>query len=408
MITLHSCELALPDQQEDFSSSSVGIERGLSYLAQGRLTEGLEALHKASLLLPAQETPLAAALATLQETTDSFLHAQQRLHESSRHFAAVEREWQTQIETLDRLLRAGHTASRSVPSTEHLYTHQILRMPSASRATPLADISTSQPGEAADARLPPPLYILCFGRFTVKRAHPGGPELELCRNSRGQTILRYLLAQPERQATLDMLMADLWPEEDALSARHKLQVAISALRCSLNRESIQAPGAGYILYKERMYQLNPAVAFHTDVAAFYRLYQAGKQASEATITADRYQQACKLYTGPFLVEDLYAEWSFMAREEAVRTYLRMCEWLASYSLAHNDYETTLTRAADILKVDRCNEEAYRLVMRAFAALGRRGEAVRRYQQCQRTLAEDLGVEPMPETQQVLQMIMRGR
>lgn len=409
MISLRSPDPALPGRQEELTSPLAGIEHGLSFLAQGRLPEGLEILRDAALLLSSGESPLASALDALLEATGGFLHAQQRLYEASRRFAEAERKWQACVEALSSSLRAGHTPAWTASLPEDQLAHRILHLPSISPRTAfLSDASLPAPAEATDAPALPPLYINCFGRFTVRRLSADGPEIELCRNSRGQAILRYLLIQPERRATLDMLMADLWPEEDAQVARHKLQVAISALRCSLNRESLQTPGAGYILYRERMYQLNPALEFHTDVAEFSQLYQAGRQAESAAITAECYKQACRLYTGPFLGEDLYAEWSFLAREETARMYLAMCEWLANHSLVSNDYEATLAWVANILKIDRCNEEAYRLSMRALAALGRRSEARRCYQQCQRTLAEELGVQPMPETQRLLCAIMQGQ
>lgn len=397
MITFYSPDPAFPDRQKEFPSSLIDIERGLSYLVQGRFSEGLEILRQASLPLSAREAPLVEALDALQESTSGFLQAQQRLYESSRSFAEAERKWQERIETLGELLRAHHTSSRAPSPAEKGLSHQARRQSSALRLV-----------EMAPAHVFPSLYINCFGRFIVRSFHAGGPEVPLCRNSRGQAILRYLLVQPEHYATLDMLMAALWPEEDAQAARHKLQVAVSALRCSLNRESIQAPGAGYILYKERLYRLNPAIEFHTDVAEFYRLHRLGQQANCAVVTADCYEQACKLYTGPFLTEDLYAEWSFLAREEADRTYLTMCGWLAEHYLTEGDYETTLAWTAAILKIDHCNEEAYRQSMRALTASGKRSEALRRYQQCQRALAEELGVQPVQETQRLWQVIMRDQ
>src|SRR5262249_41383870 len=120
-----------------------------------------------------------------------------------------------------------------------------------------------------------------------------------------------------------------------------------------------------------------------------------------------YERACKLYTGPFLPEDLYAEWPFLVREELNKAYLSMCRKLATYYLASGNYEATLTWAQAMLTIDRCEEDAYRFLIRAYAASGRRTEALRRYQQCQQALAEELGVSPMQETQLVLQTILHG-
>jgi DNA-binding SARP family transcriptional activator len=46
-------------------------------------------------------------------------------------------------------------------------------------------------------------------------------------------------------------------------------------------------------------------------------------------------------------------------------------------------------------------------MRAYAAEGRRSEAVRQYQRCERILREDLSVAPAPETAALLQSILNA-
>lgn len=404
MVLLRSSGSAVPDQQREFSSPFSSIEHGLFCLAQGRVTEGLEILRQIRFLLSAEETGLGLALDALQEASTGYLHAEQLLHEASRRFAAAEQVWQAHSEAVSTLLKTCRAASTfaDCPSP------RVLSLPAALHpTTPLPETPLSHLAGSTEAGTLPPLYLKCFGHFTVRRFGADGPAVELCRNNKGQAILRYLTTRPGHQATIDTLMNDLWPDEETEVARHKLQVAISALRCSLNREHVQVAGGGYILCKDRIYRLNPEVEIHIDTVKFHRLYQAGQQAGAVTATADYYEQACKFYTGPFLVEDLYAEWSFLAREELTKAYLAMCNWLADYYLANGGYEIALTWAAAILKIDRCDEEAYRQLMRALAATGRRSEALRRYQQCQQALAEELGVQPMPETQQLLQAIIRG-
>jgi DNA-binding SARP family transcriptional activator len=233
------------------------------------------------------------------------------------------------------------------------------------------------------------------------------PPIELCRNLKGQALLRYLIAHPKHRETVDTLMAVLWPEERAEAARHKLRVAMSALRCSLNKHVVDEPGGGYILCQDQTYQLNPSVALQSDVDEFLALYQAGQQARDGEARVAHYEKACNLYTGPFLVEDLYADWPCTRREELSKTYMAMCSQLAEFHLERNCYETAATWASAILKVDRCDEEAHRQLIRAYAAAGRRTKALRQYQECQRILAEELGVQPMPETQNLFHMLLNG-
>jgi DNA-binding SARP family transcriptional activator len=252
----------------------------------------------------------------------------------------------------------------------------------------------------------PALYITCFGRFEVRRFDASGPSVSLCHNLKGQAILRYLIAHPKRRETVEMLMTKLWSEEAPEAAQHKLRVAISALRRSLNQDVTDEQGGGYILCKDQVYHINPAVVLQSDVDEFLSLYHTGQRASDST-AIDLYERACNLHSGPFLAEDIYEEWSFIRREELTQIYVAMCDRLAELNLESGNYKTASRWASAMLKVDRCDEEAHRQLIRAYAAQKRRSEALRQYQQCQRILAEELGVEPMPETQRLFQMLLKG-
>jgi DNA-binding SARP family transcriptional activator len=354
-------------------------------------------------------------LAALREIESQLLHVEQLLRAVKGQLAEAQAAWQEELADLESKLHpfsegGGAERLQAVGSSPRIADPQ----PGASTRgaappglaiIPLQTHPRYLPStEAGSTSTLPPLYITCFGRLTVRRLHAQGPLIPLCRNSKGQAILRYLLAQPQQQASIDMLMANLWPDEERETSRHKLQIAVSALRASLNSEQVQS-GGGYILYKEQTYLLNPAASFITDVAEFRRLFAAGRQANDSDVTARCYEQACKLYSGPFLTEDLYAEWSFLTREELARVHHQMCTWLAEYALQRGDAEAALTWASFLLKLDHYDEEAYRKVMRAHSLSGRRNEMLRCYQQCCRTLGEELGIEPLPETRRLFEQLL---
>ena len=201
-------------------------------------------------------------------------------------------------------------------------------------------------------------------------------------------------------------MTILWPEDEPAVAHHKLQVAISALRRSLNHGYVKDSGGGYILCKNRVYELNPLVPLRTDVDEFLEYYQAGRQSSGNVMVA-YYKRACDLYTGPFLSEDLYTDWSFIRRKQLNQVYLTMCNALAEYCLEAGRYEYAMRWIGAMLKENRCDEGAHQQLMRAYAAQGRRSEALLQYQLCARILAEDLGVQPMSETIRLFQAILNN-
>jgi DNA-binding SARP family transcriptional activator len=419
-------QVALTTELEVSSLSSL-LERGLRCAQQGHYAEAAACLALAREQLAPYQVHLATTLDVFIQNHADYWQAQQALHEASRRFAEADAKQQADIVAVERLLST--LTEEQAPYTDPLHNaqhHAQLHIVRSASEHTCADqgASLAEPGEREGSpllypherhdeyssddpsRSPslPPLYVTCLGRFEVRRF---GQPIELCSNRSGQTLFRYLIAQLKHRATMDTLMAVLWPEEVAEVARHKLRVAMSALRRSLNSDYVLEPGGGYILCKNRVYELNPLAVLETDVDEFLALYHAGLRAASTTEAVKYYEKACQLYTGPFLVEDLYADWSFPRREHFSQVYLTMCAALADAALKSGRYEDAIRWANAILKENRCDEKAHRQLMQAYAAQGRRNEALRQYQRCQRILDEELSVQPMPETVNLFHALLSG-
>ena len=388
------------------------LERGLNCIQQESYTEGIIFFAQARQQLIPNQMQLAAMLDTLMQDCEKYWQAQQALNQASKRFAEIDAELQAQIAILEKVIptfmqeRDTDSTLHAIPqSLKNSNGHQMMQSSLSSVETVYSQGTPQQTvayrDESSDTL--PALYITCFCRFQVRRL---GQPIVLCSNRNGQAILRYLVTQPEHRATMDILMTVLWPEDEPAVAHHKLQVAVSALRRSLNHGYVKEAGGGYILCKNRVYELNPLVPLRTDVDEFLEYYQAGRQSSGNVMVA-YYKRACDLYTGPFLSEDLYTDWSFMRRKQLTQVYLTMCNALAEYCLETGRYEHAMRWIGAILKENRCDEGAHQKLMRAYAAQGRRNEALLQYQLCARILAEELGVQPMPETISLFQAILNN-
>ena len=232
-----------------------------------------------------------------------------------------------------------------------------------------------------------------------------GRPVVLCSNSHGQTILRYLVAQSDHCTTSDTLLALLWPDDEPEVAQPRLHTAICALRRSLNHGYTCELGGGYIVCKNRTYCFSAAIPIQTDVDQFLHYYQAGRQINEERVAL--YEKACHLYAGPFLIEDKYADWSFLQREHLSRAYIDMCRILTDHYLKVKSYQDAEKWATAVLKEDHCDELAYRQLIRIYAAQDRRSEALQQYQRCERILRNELAVQPLPETVHVVQMMLKS-
>lgn len=375
-------------------SSSALLQQGVNYARQECWELAVSFFEQARLQLDSAQPEIVEALNRLITDYRSYRQAQQALLLASQTITHALEEQRAHLQNLQNLLPALQT--KDLPKPRLFF----LASPSDRAVFETTEELLQLEGGSASLPL---LYLTCFGHFEVRR---GGQFLELCSNRNGQAVLRYLMAHEKQRASIDALMSVLWPEDPALVARHKLQIAVSALRRSLT-EGLSLPGEGYILCKNEAYQLNPQVEIRSDADDFLKWYQLGQQTGlPEAITS--YEEACRLYTGPFLVEDLYADWSSLRREQLTQIYLFMCNVLAEHYLAAKAYNVAATWAAAILAENEADETAHCQLMRAYAGQGRRSEVMHQFQRCHQILAEQLGVEPMPQTLKLFQTILTGQ
>jgi DNA-binding SARP family transcriptional activator len=361
------------------------MERAIEYFEQEHYTEGMTLLTLVREHLTPGQMHLAPLLDVLRQECAKHSHLQQALQEVSTRFIEIHAELQASIATLSSLRSTLLIETNSEQAYEKPeYAHRSFKQAS-----------------IEDDVAHPTLYVICLGPFEVRRL---GVALALCSNRNGQAILRYLVAQSDRSATVDTLMALFWPEDPPEVALRKLQVTVSILRRSLQSED--GLRGGYILCKQGVYQLNSSLQWHSDVEEFLTLYNAGRKANgNAAVTY--YERACALYTRPFLMEDLYADWSFPRREQLRQMRRDMCSALATHYVETRSYEQASRWGAAIIEENRCDEAAYQQLMRIYALGGRRNDALQVYQRCQQVLLQELGMQPMPETVALYHAIISG-
>lgn len=381
------------------------LERGIDCSRQGHHVQGVIYFACARERLTSDQMHFATELDAIIQTYARYWQAQEALHRASKRFVEADIDRQAQIVALEELFQASRaefgraTQPDSKPQTMK---NSIENLSSQLQQLPVSNFNDKLPSYSSvqNPDILPPLYFTCFGRFEVRKS---GQPIPLCSSRSGQSILRYLAVQPEHSATFDILMAMLWPEDETAAAQPKLHSAISALRHSLNIGYKCNPGCGYIMCKNRVYLLNPAVVIRTDVDEFLQCYETERRTIEERVVL--YEKACSLYTGPFLPEDMYDDWSFLQREHLNQVYISMCRTLTDHYLNTKSFEAAAKWARSILKVNRCDEEAHRKLMQIYAAQGRRMEALQQYQRCESLLREELGVAPLPETTIVFHQLL---
>ena len=104
-----------------------------------------------------------------------------------------------------------------------------------------------------------------------------------------------------------------------------------------------------------------------------------------------------LYQGDLLT-DLYDDWVISERERFRQLYLDLLLHLAQYWRSQGEYRRVIDLASRVSTQDPANEAAHQHLMFSHFAAHDRNAALKQYEACVRSLRDELGVDPSPETQ----------
>ena len=253
------------------------------------------------------------------------------------------------------------------------------------------------------------LRVQALGPFRVWRGTEEiGPHE--WRREKARQLFQLVLTHRRGLVDRDWIVEALWPGTDPEVGRRDFKVAFSTLcRVLEPRRNPRAPSA-YLVRDGSRYGLRPGADLWLDAEAFERAIVEGDRlaGSDPEGRIERYRQALRLYRGNYLEERLYEEWCSEERERLLTLYLRTADRLARALAEGERWEEVIEVCQAILGRDPCWEQAYRLMMVAYAELGNRAQAMRTYRRCVRRLREELQVEPTPETVRLYESLSRSQ
>jgi ATP/maltotriose-dependent transcriptional regulator MalT/DNA-binding SARP family transcriptional activator len=250
-------------------------------------------------------------------------------------------------------------------------------------------------------RHPPPLAIRALGRFEVRRGSwlvdPGAWERKVA-----ERVTRFLLVRSGEFVPEDELLEAFWPEAEPGSARRGLQTAISSARKVLDLPWEDSR----IVADERGYSLLRGEADTVDAVAFVAAAQRAL-ATDGPERIVRLDAAREAWAGEPLPEERYSDWAASWRERLSSLYADVLGALTEAHRAGGDQAAAVRTARALVDLDPLDEHAQRLLMGAYAAAGRRGDALRQFLACRRALVEELGIEPAAETLALHRRVLAG-
>lgn len=251
-----------------------------------------------------------------------------------------------------------------------------------------------------------PGYTLRIQTLGAFRVWLGERELSEKAWQRGTAKLLFQLLLTKRHHLLarEEIMHRLWPDSVEEAAIRDFKVALNALNKALEPDRAARTDTFFIQRHGSSYGFNLASGYHLDVEEFEKLVTLGLAEQDERQAALLLEKGLGYYLGEYMPECRYEEWCVEERERLQALFLRGAERLAKIRLEQRQLEKAIRWCEAILRVDDCWEEAYRLLMTAYYEQNNRTQAIRWYKKCVAKLQEQLGVAPMPATEETYNRI----
>jgi predicted ATPase/DNA-binding SARP family transcriptional activator/tetratricopeptide (TPR) repeat protein len=225
----------------------------------------------------------------------------------------------------------------------------------------------------------------------------GGRPVQLT-GARERALLAILLIHAAEVVSADRLIDELWGDDLPGNPSNALQVVVSRVRRALDGELLVTRKPGYVLHVDT--DSVDARRFGRLVAEAERVSLAD-QARRSSLLAE----ALGLWRGPALAE--FALDGF-ARDEVTRleeARIRAVELKTEADLALGRHAELAGELKALVAAHPLRERLRGQLMLALYRSGRQGEALRVFQEGRTALADELGVDPGAELQELHQQIL---
>ena len=286
----------------------------------------------------------------------------------------------------DRIAELGRSRRSLQPATRTALRHIDERLARRAAARETADRGTP-------ARLtlfgPPQLHV--DGRPVPASAW---------RAQRAFHLLIWLALHP-RGAARDTLLELFWPGRRAADGRRNFHPTLSYVRRVLPDRGVPP-----ILRVAETWRLNPGYPLTCDAWELERALEEARVAGDRAGRRAALERGAALATGGFL-EGLYGDWAdelqARMRDRIERTSLELGELCARDA----DVEAALRHYRRAAELDPFREATRVAVMECLVRQGNRRAALAEYEKLKALLRGELGVEPLPETDEAVRRLLAG-
>ena len=250
------------------------------------------------------------------------------------------------------------------------------------------------------------LTVRTFGFVEIFRdeSKPFAPDAWTTKRARD--IFCYIATSKHRRVEKDVLIDTFWGEDDLKTIEKNFHPTISHIRKALN--SRQSFKQNFLVFRDGAYQLNPELVYSIDTEEFENAIAEAEKAKKEKDTEsfkENLEKAHSLYRGEYMA-GVYDDWAETRRPFYAEQFARVLNALAKIAVGEKKWSNALKLSNEILEIDPYREDAHRLMMKVYAAQGKRSSVVDQFETLQKLLKSELGVTPAPETRKLFQELTK--
>lgn len=200
-----------------------------------------------------------------------------------------------------------------------------------------------------------------------------------------RALLAILLLRANEPVSRDRLIEGIWGEQPPPSGVQSLDSYVSRLRKLIGAERIERHGGGYVL------RLGPG---ELDLEVFERLAM-----------ARRYAEALAVWRGPALADLLYEPFAQLEADRLEKRRLHVLEERIEADLAAGSGPELVAELEVLVQTHPFRERLVAQLILALYRAGRQTAALEAYRRAKRDLADELGLEPGPQLQELERRIL---
>jgi predicted ATPase/DNA-binding SARP family transcriptional activator/DNA-binding CsgD family transcriptional regulator/Tfp pilus assembly protein PilF len=247
------------------------------------------------------------------------------------------------------------------------------------------------------------IWLLGSFRVSVGSRSIGEQEWHL---RKVRSLIKVLALSPGNRLHREQAMELLWPDLAPKAALNNLHYALHVARRAIEPSALDSSSAGtsrYVRLRGEQLTLCPDSPLWVDVEAFEQAAVTARRAMEP----QAFRAAIDLYAGELLPQDRYEGWVEERRAQLKELYLSLLSTLGALYEERKEFGEAIEALSRVVAEEQTHERAHLGIMRLYALLGRRREALSQYEHLREALLKNVGTEPEAATTSVQQQIWAG-